>query len=195
MPFAISAAGLLIALLILPTASGRSHISAAGSGVAPGVGDKAADFTLSALDGSAVTLSTELTHSPVVLVLLRGWPGYQCPFCTRQFGDFLEHAKDLQASGARVIFIYPGPSEQVKQRAEEFTANEEMPSNFRVLIDPAYAFTLAYGLRWDAPHETSYPSTFVIDTTSTVRYSQISRAHDGRALASDVLTALAAMGH
>jgi len=94
-----------------------------------------------------------------------------------------------------VIFIYPGPSEQVKQRTEEFTANEEMPSNVRVLIDPAYAFTLAYGVRWDAPHETSYPSTFVIDTTSTVRYAQISRAHDARALASDVLTALAAMGH
>ena len=41
----------------------------------------------------------------------------------------------------------------------------------------------------------AYPSTFVIDTTSTVRYAQISQAHDARALASDVLTALAAMGH
>ena len=94
-----------------------------------------------------------------------------------------------------MIFVYPDPPEQVKQRADEFIANKEMPSNFLVLIDPAFAFTQAYGLRWDAPHETSYPSTFVIDTTSIVRYAQVSRAHDGRALASEVLTALAAVGH
>ncbi len=158
------------------------------------VGDKAPDFTLAALDGRQVTLSTELTHGPVVLVMLRGWPGYQCPFCTRQFGDFLSHAQDVAAQGARVIFVYPGPADQVNKRAEEFTANKEMPSIFRFLVDPTYVFTRAYGLRWDAPNETSYPSTFVIDRTSTVRFAQISKAHDGRALATDVLQALAALG-
>ena len=82
----------------------------------------------------------------------------------------------------------------MKQRAEEFTANKNMPSNFRFLVDPAYVFTVAYGLRWDAPQETSYPSTFVIDRTATVRFAQISKAHDGRASATDVMKALAAIG-
>jgi peroxiredoxin Q/BCP len=184
----LSAAALLAGIV------GRGSFLIA-DGVTPKIGDKASDFTLAALDGSQVNLSTELVHGPVVLVMLRGWPGYQCPFCTRQFGDFLGHAKDLEATGARVIFVYPGPADQVKQRAEEFTANKEMPSNFRFLVDPAYVFTLAYGLRWDAPKETSYPSTFVIDKTSTVRFAQISRAHDGRASATDVMKALAAIGH
>jgi peroxiredoxin Q/BCP len=179
------------ALLALPVGRG-SLLRAAG--VTPKVGDKASDFTLAALDGSQVKLSTELAHGPVVLVMLRGWPGYQCPFCTRQFGDFLGHAKDLEATGARVIFVYPGSADQVKPRATEFTANKDMPSNFRFLVDPDYVFTLAYGLRWDAPKETSYPSTFVIDKTSTVRFAQISKAHDGRAAATDVMKALAAIG-
>ena len=58
------------------------------------------------------------------------------------------------------------------------------------MTDPDYTFTNAYGLRWDAPNETSYPSTFVVDRTSIVRFAQISNAHDGRAKASDVVTAL-----
>jgi len=185
---AILSAAALLALLV-----GRGSLVLA-AGLTPKVGDKASDFTLAALDGSQVKLSTELAHGPVVLVMLRGWPGYQCPFCTRQFGDFLGHAKDIEATGARVIFVYPGPADQVKQRAAEFTANKDMPSNFRFLVDPDYVFTLAYGLRWDAPKETSYPSTFVIDKTSTVRFAQISKAHDGRAAATDVMKALAAAG-
>ena len=187
-PIAILSAAALLAVLV-----GRGSFLLA-AGVTPKVGDKASDFTLAALDGSQVKLSTELAHGPVVLVMLRGWPGYQCPFCTRQFGDFLGHAKDLEATGARVIFVYPGPADQVKQRATEFTANKDMPSNFRFLVDPDYVFTLAYGLRWDAPKETSYPSTFVIDKTATVRFAQISKAHDGRAAATDVMKALAAIG-
>jgi hypothetical protein len=42
---------------------------------------------LSRIPLTLAILSTELAHGPVVLVMLRGWPGYQCPFCTRQFGD------------------------------------------------------------------------------------------------------------
>jgi hypothetical protein len=35
----------------------------------------------------------------------------------------------------------------------------------------------------------------VIDRTATIRFAQISKAHDGRALATDVLKALAAIGN
>ena len=160
---------------------------------APKVGEKVPGFALTALDGSRVTLQEELDHGPVVLVLLRGWPGYQCPFCTRQFADFLAHAKEIEGVGARVVWVYPGPADQVEQRAREFTAARAMPGNFRVTTDPDYHFTLAYGLRWDAPNETAYPATFVIDRAATVRFAQISTGHDGRAQAVDVLKSLATL--
>ena len=163
-----------------------------GAAVPPNVGDKAPDFTLSTIDGSKVTLSAELKTGPVVLIVGRGWVGYQCPFCNRQFGDFLKNEEPLKAAGARVVWVYPGPAEDVQKRAEEFAAGR-FPTNFRFVLDPNYTFTMSYGLRWDAPQETAYPATFVIDRGGIVRYALVSRTHGGRATADDVLTALAAI--
>jgi peroxiredoxin len=156
----------------------------------PRVGDKAPDFTLAQIDGRKLALSAELKSGPVVLIVGRGWVGYQCPFCNRQFGDFLASAKEIDAAGARVLWVYPGPAEDVQKRAEEFAAGRAFPANFRFVLDPDYSFTTAYGLRWDAPQETAYPSTFVIDRGGVVRYALVSRAHGGRATAADVLTEL-----
>ena len=182
---------------IMPTIAaavvvGTATLSA-GFGAAPKLGDRARPFTLTALDGSSVSLADQTARGPVVLVLARGWPGYQCPFCTRQFADFVAHAKDIEALGATVVWVYPGPSEEVVKRAKEFVASTPLPAAFRFVTDPNYTFTNAYGLRWDAPNETSYPSTFVIDRSSIVRFAQISNAHDGRAKAADVVTALTAL--
>jgi hypothetical protein len=58
-------------------------------------------------------------------------------------------------------------------------------------MDPDYKFTNAYRLRWDAPRETAYPSTFVIDRERKVRFAKVSKTHGGRATASEVLKALA----
>src|SRR5262245_35337863 len=175
---------LLSALLML-----GPHAPASVSAV-PKVGDKAPDFTLSQIDGKKLTLSTELKSGPVVLIVGRGWVGYQCPFCNRQFGDFLKAASDIEALGARVIWVYPGPTEEVQKRAEEFAAGKAFPPNFRFVLDPNYTFTLSYDLRWDAPQETAYPSTFVIDRTGIVRYALVSRSHGGRATAADVIAEL-----
>jgi len=75
------------------------------------------------------------------------------------------------------------------------TANRRMPPNFRVLIDPDYVFTLAYGLRWNAPEETAYPATFVLDPMGTVRFVRVSREHGARVPAAETLKVLAAMSH
>lgn len=159
----------------------------------PTVAAPAPDFTLTALDGTTLRLATVLARGPVVLIVGRGWVGYQCPFCNRQFGDFLRHAPEIEKAGARVLWVYPGPAEQVQERAKEFAANRAFPSNFTVLLDPGYAFTLRYGLRWDAPNETAYPSTFVIDRGGVVRFARVSRTHGDRTPATDVLAALAAL--
>lgn len=160
----------------------------------PKVGDKAPDFTLAQIDGRKLTLSTELGAGPVVLIVGRGWVGYQCPFCNRQFNDFVKAAKEIEAAGARVIWVYPGAAEGIQDRANEFARDRTFPPTFRFALDPGYAFTLRYGLRWDAPNESAYPSTFVLDRQGIVRYALISKTHDGRATAADVLTELKKIG-
>ena len=164
---------------------------AAASGIAvPKVGDRAPDFTLAQIDGKTLTLSGELKSGPVVLIVGRGWVGYQCPFCNRQFGDFLKAASVIEAAGARVIWVYPGPANEVQKRADEFAAGKPFPVNFRFVLDPNYTLTLSYDLRWDAPQETAYPSTFVIDRTGIVRYVLVSKSHGGRSRAADVIAEL-----
>ena len=94
----------------------------------PMMGEKAKDFTLAHLDGSKVSLSQLEKNGPVVLLMLRGWVGYQCPFCTKQVGDFITHAKEFEAAGANVLLVYPGAADMVPVKASDFVAGKTMPS-------------------------------------------------------------------
>lgn len=156
----------------------------------PAVGDTAPDFALKALDGRSVRLSELTREQPVVLIVLRGWPGYQCPICSRQVKEFVDAADQFKAARARVVMIYPGPSEDLQAHAEEFVKGKTLPADFVFLLDPAYEFTLAYGLRWEAPRETAYPSTFIIDRARKVRFAKVSQTHGGRTQPAEVLAAL-----
>lgn len=156
----------------------------------PQVGDKAADFELASVTGARVQLSKVSSQGPVVLIVLRGFPGYQCPVCNQQVGKYLLQAEKLKAAGAQVLLVYPGPSNGLMKKAQEFVANKTIPDHFHLLVDPDYVFTNAYHLRWDAAGETAYPSTFVIQKDLNVVYSKVSQEHGGRSKPEEVLKVL-----
>ena len=174
-------------------AEGPTTSPAPSAGMTPKVGDKAADHVLKDVDGNEVRLSDRLKTGPVVVVVLRGWPGYQCPFCTAQFGDLLGHADAFKAAKASVLLVYPGPADGLREHAAEFRKDRPLPDNFRLLIDPDYAFSNAHGLRWDAPHETVYPATFVLDSSGVVRFARVSHEHGGRVAAEEILRVLSTL--
>jgi peroxiredoxin len=187
LPRAVLACGLVLGLACWPaTAQARD------SAGRPEVGDQAADFQLESLDAKTVKLSKLLEEGPVVLIVLRGYPGYQCPVCNAQVAQFLSRADKFREMKARVVLIYPGPAGALKNRAAEFVRGKTLPDNFHLLLDPDYNFTNAYGLRWSAPKETAYPSTFVIDGERRIRFARISMSHGGRASAEEVLRVLPA---
>jgi len=157
------------------------------------VGDKAPDFALKTLDDQTVRLNDLTATGKVVLVVLRGWPGYQCPLCTRQVLDYIASASGFVTVKARVVMVYPGPADGLKAHATEFLKNKQWPKEFVYLIDPAYSMVNAYGLRWNAPAETAYPSTFVLDRKGIIRFAKISRNHGDRTNASDILQELKRM--
>ena len=147
----------------------------------PAVGVKAPDFTLSTPTGEAVRMSKILRGHDLVLVVLRGFPGYQCPYCVRQVHDFVDHAAEFKAKNTRVLLVYPGPPADLDQHAKEFLAKQaELPANVFLVTDPDYKVTNQYGLRWDAPHETAYPSTFVLDKKGVIVFEKISHSHGDR---------------
>jgi len=128
----------------------------------PAVGEAARDFTPSTVDGKVLRLSEVAAKRPTALIVLRGYPGYQCPFCNRQVQDLIQHSSEFEAAGVRVVMVYPGPAQDLEMRAAEFLSGKKLPDHFYLLLDPDYRFTNQYGLRWDAPRETAYPSTFLI---------------------------------
>jgi peroxiredoxin len=156
----------------------------------PTIGQKAPDFSLSTPDGRTVRLSDETSKGPVILVVLRGYPGYQCPYCNRQVQDFIQKSQGFADAGARVVLVYPGPPQDLGARANEFLADKKLPANIELVLDPGYDFTSLYGLRWDAPQETAYPSTFLLDRDGVVFFSKIVKEHGGRTTADEILGAL-----
>jgi thioredoxin-dependent peroxiredoxin len=157
----------------------------------PTVGAQAPNLTLETLDGRSVELEQLVQKGPVVLVVLRGWPGYQCPLCTRQVQDFIAHAGEFEKKNVtQVLMIYPGPAGQLKAHASEFLRNKNWPVNFTLLLDPDFAFTSSYGLRWDAKQETAYPATFVIERGGRIAFAKVSQTHGNRANAAHVIAAL-----
>ena len=113
----------------------------AAAAPSPEVGSQAPDFSLSSVSGRMVRLADLQGSGPVVLVVLRGFPGYQCPFCNRQVQEFLQKSSSFAERGARVIMVYPGPRQDLGAKAAEFMANKTFPGSFDLLLDPGSEFT------------------------------------------------------
>lgn len=189
LPRLLSSLAFLI-LFVCSLASGvlvSAQTSAMGMQI-PATGAQAPSFTLLTPTGHSVSLVSETNKGTTVLVLLRGFPGYQCPYCVRQVHDFIEHAQDFAAKHVQVLLVYPGPPADLDQHAREFLAQQaDLPPNIQLVIDPDYKMTNEYGLRWDAPHETAYPSTFLLDKHRQILFEKISHSHGDRTTAEEVL--------
>jgi thioredoxin-dependent peroxiredoxin len=183
----------LVATLAVAIAGGAVRADESSETAAkapPKIGETAEMFTLRSLDGEKVELKKLLKEGPVVLAVLRGYPGYQCPACTRQVGEYIKRAGEFAKAGATVVFVYPGAAKELKSRAQEFLKQTELPSPLMLVLDPDHRFVTASGLRWNAPNETAYPSTFIVDGDGKVTFRKISKTHGDRAEAADVLKAL-----
>lgn len=159
----------------------------------PAVGMKAPDFTLFSPSGKVVTMSSEQRGHNLVLVVLRGYPGYDCPFCVQQVHDFITYGPKFAAKNSRVLLVYPGPPADLDQHAKAFLEKQaNLPVNVVLVTDPDYKMTNLYSLRWDAPHETAYPSTFILDAKGIIAFEKISHGHGDRLTAQEALEHLPA---
>lgn len=156
----------------------------------PELGQKAPDFTLETLRNKKINLKKLIEDKHVVLVILRGWPEYQCPICTRQVGKLINKADEFEKRDAIVLLVYPGKNDYLHKHANEFIKDNVFPNNFVFVLDPDYGMVNLYGLRWDEEKETAFPSTFVINKKGIVVFSKISKIHGGRPKIKNILKAL-----
>ena len=144
----------------------------------------APDFTLTADDGSAVSLSS-LKGKPVVLY---SYPRDDTPGCTTQACGIRDAWGEFERSGAVVLGVSPdGEASHVR-----FRQRYDLP--FTLLADPDHATAEAYGV-WveKSMAGNTYMgverSTFVIDAAGNL--AQVMRNVKPATHADEVLTALA----
>lgn len=156
----------------------------------PKVGEEAPNFELKTTSNEQVELRKLTGEHSVIVLVLRGWPEYQCPICSRQVGEFLAKRGEIEKLGAHLVMIYPGPAEKLSDHAKEFQGNREFKGNVHYVTDPDYKFTNAWGLRWEAPRETAYPSTFIVGKDNKIKFGVTSTSHGDRANAETVIAEL-----
>jgi len=155
------------------------------------IGDAAPDFSLPIVGKDEYLSLKEANQAgPIVIIVLRGFPGYQCPLCSQQVGAFVNRAAALAKVAKKVILVYPGEVAMLDKHAEEFLASRKLPAPLVLVRDPDMKLVSDYGIRWNKTNETAYPAAFVIDKNGRVKWSKISDSHAGRASVDEVITEL-----
>ena len=158
----------------------------------PEEGSLIGEITGKTINGADFVLSKHIEEGSVVLVMLRGFPGKQCPVCSTQVAGYIAKAEEFEKQrNTPVVFIYPGKVEKLQKRAKEFTAPLEkevdLPGNLIFVVDNDYKITNQLNLRWNDPNETAYPAAFVIDHDGYIQFAKVSDNHGDRATADEIL--------
>ena len=155
------------------------------------VGDRAIDFDLPVVGGEEyLSLRDEYEDGPVVVVVLRGYPGYQCPLCSQQVCSIRNRARALGSVARRVILVYPGEGTLLQRHAEQFMGSRSLPDPLVIVRDQEMKMVTEWGLRWDTPRETAYPAAYIIDRNGRVRWLKVSDNHAGRATVDEIVREL-----
>jgi thioredoxin-dependent peroxiredoxin len=149
-------------------------ISLPAAAASPAVGQAAPDFTVTALDGSTLSLSSLTSSGRLIIVVLRGYPGYQCPFSQQAFQSYQQQAAQFAALGTQLLFVYPGTGgSNLANDAASMIGSQPLASNVHVVLDPDYNLTNLYGVRWDATDQTAYPATFLVSSNHSVAFAHV----------------------
>jgi len=113
----------------------------------------------------------------MVLLIMRGFPGYVCPFCTAQTAAVLNRAEEFEKSGVRVALVFPGPADTVPiflDAVREYRRSSELP--VPILFDPELSATNSLG----ATGKLAKPTTVVLDRNGIIRYLYVGESFDDR---------------
>ena len=157
----------------------------------PDIGQRAPDFELP-LVGQKMFLSLrdEYRNGPVVVIVLRGYPGYQCPNCKNQFNAVVNRAKALSMESKCVVLVYPGNAEQLEKHSKHFLGSRKLPHPIKVVRDDDMQMVEEWGIRWETRNQTAYPSTFVVDQNGRIAWKKVSSTSAGRSTVEEILREL-----
>lgn len=157
----------------------------------PGIGQRAPDFELPLVGQKKfLSLREQYRNGPVVVIVLRGYPGYQCPTCKNQFNAVVNRAKALSSESKCVVLVYPGNADQLEKNSKRFLGSRKLPHPIKVVRDDDMEMVKEWGIRWEARNQTAYPATFVVDQNGRIAWKKVSNTSAGRSTVEEILREL-----
>lgn len=128
------------------------------------------------LENETVKLGDLIGKKSIVLVMLRGYTGPICPFCSTQTSRLISNYKKFKDRNAEVIIVYPIEKQEdskefgqfllsSRQKAKDFPT--EVP--FPVFLDPELKTVDQLGIRKDL----SKPATYILDAEGKIRFAYV----------------------
>lgn len=121
-------------------------------------------------DGRKIDVRDYKGKKYLVVVIMRGFPGYVCPYCTAQTARLIQNYDQFTQRGAEVLVVFPGE----KARAQDFaqasqTLAENKPLPFPVLLDEGLKVVEQLGIKGDL----AKPSTYILDKKGEIRFAYV----------------------
>ena len=157
---------------------------------APQVGERAPDFTLPDESGAPIALAALLSPTSVpggpaskgVLLVFSMYAG--CRACNSEYRGIQQHLADFSLRGVRPVVISVDPPDVSR------ALSQEAGYTFTFLSDPSLTVIRRYDV---ANGEEARPAEFLIDSSGTVRWRNLTNSMFVRARPEQILEAIEAM--
>ena len=128
----------------------------------------------------------------VLLVVLRGFGGQVCVYCTAQLKALGKERARLEALETEVCLVYPGPKDGLDAflDAWELTFGAGEKPAWSMLYDADLQLVDALGIR----DNVAVPSCLLVDKQGLVRWSHVGKDHADRPSALDILRRVEGLG-
>ena len=126
-----------------------------------------------------------ITGAALVLCSLPAWAAVH----EVRDGQSIQEAVNGAQPGDTIL-VYPGEGTLLQRHAEEFMGSRSLPDPLVIVRDQEMKMVTEWGLRWDRPRETAYPSAYIIDRNGRVRWLKVSDNHAGRASVDEIVREL-----
>lgn len=168
------------------------------------VGDNVPEITFTTADNKKETLASYYKKQPVVIIFYRG---YWCPVCNKHLTEFAQKAKQIEATGAKLIAIssesYDNVTKTKEQTGANFTIFSDADGSIRKAFDVNFKVTEEYQemiqdklkasiveTNANKQAELPVPATFIIDKSGKIVYKQFNPDYKIRASVEDILNNL-----
>lgn len=129
--------------------------------------------TVRCADGSDFDLQRLLGRKPVLMVVLRGFLGELCVYCSAQTKVLANMQARLAAHGVEVLVVFPGGRENLESFLQKYRVEfGQRAPPYRVAYDTDLELSITLGITGG---DLVLPTTILIDEQGQVRHSYVGR--------------------